>query len=527
MNYARYAVIHARHLPNKVCLVERTPSKNYRRTLTWRQFNDEINRVANFLKKELGIGDGDFVMHLQNNSLEWIITYYAIIKLGAVVVPLNFRFVGSDITYAAKVCNPKAFILGSEFLPVVQPVKAEMPTIKDYICIGEGAPDGMIDYGKTVATYKDTSEAIVDLDDQHDLAMMFTSGTTGKPKAVLHTHYSLNNTAIGNGMSYFVEKNDNYVFFLPLYHSGTMFLWAPFYATGATGTLIKEFKDPKWIIEAIAEEKGTDVLIVVPVAVALLNAIKKGDIKLSDYDLSSWKYLEIGAQPVPFEIMKGLVETFPAGVSNIYGITEGGGGGLFNLYPDEVLTHPGSIGKPTFGVEGKVVDFQGKEVEPGMVGELIFTTNRMMKGYFNNPEMTNDTLRDGWLYTGDLVRTDKEGFFYIVDRKKDMITSGGENIFPVEIEDTLMEHPFIDDVACIGYPDERLVEVVLAIVQLKKGATMTEQEVIDFAKSKLALYKVPRKVIFDNVMRNPTGKLMKPQMREKYTGRKEAFRKLD
>lgn len=527
MNYANYARIHSRHLGDKVCLIERTPSKGERRTLTWRQFNDEINRVANFLKKELAIGDGDFVMHLQNNSLEWIITYYAIIKLGAIVVPLNFRFVGSDITYAAKVCNPKAFILGSEFLPVVEPVRPEMPTIKHYICVGKGTPSSMIDYSTSIASYKDTSEAIVDVDDQHDLAMMFTSGTTGKPKAVLHTHYSLNNTAIGNGMSYFVEKNDNYVFFLPLYHSGTMFLWAPFYATGATGTLIREFKDPKWIIEAIAEEKGTDVLIVVPVAVALLNAIKKGDIKLSDYDLSSWKYLEIGAQPVPFEIMKGLVETFPAGVSNIYGITEGGGGGLFNLYPDEVLTRPGSIGKPTFGVEGKVVDFEGKEVQPGMVGELIFTTNRMMKGYFNNPEMTNDTIRKGWLYTGDLVRTDKEGFFYIVDRKKDMITSGGENIFPVEIEDALMEHPNIDDVACIGYPDERLVEVVLAIVQLKKGATMTEQEVIDFAKSKLALYKVPRKVIFDNVMRNPTGKLMKPQMREKYTGRKEAFRKLD
>ena len=144
-----------------------------------------------------------------------------------------------------------------------------------------------------------------------------------------------------------------------------------------------------------------------------------------------------------------------------------------------------------------------------------------------NPEMTADTIKDGWLYTGDLVKLDEEGFFYIVDRKKDMITSGGENIFPVEIEDTLMEHPKIDDVACIGYPDERLVEVVMAIVQLKSGEQMTEQEVIDFAKTKLALYKVPRKVLFDNVMRNPTGKLMKPQMREKYTGRREAFRKLD
>ena len=161
----------------------------------------------------------------------------------------------------------------------------------------------MIDY-RTLAASSDTSEAIIDVAGHHDLAMMFTSGTTGDPKPVLHTHDSLNNTAIGNGMSYFVEKNDNYVFFLPLYHSGTMFLWAPFYATGAVGTILREFNDPKWIIEAIAEEKGTDVLFVVPIAVAILNAVANGDINLDDYDLTSWRYMEIGAQPVPFDVMK-------------------------------------------------------------------------------------------------------------------------------------------------------------------------------------------------------------------------------
>lgn len=525
MNYANYAKINARHLPDKICLIERNPAQNERRTLTWKQFNDEINKVANYLSKDIGIKDGDYVMHLQNNSLEWLITYYAIIKLGAIVVPLNFRFVGADILYAAEVCDPKAFIIGPEFIPVVQPVQKDLKTVKTYICVGGDIPTDMVDY-KTIVASGDTTEAIVDVDDMHDLAMMFTSGTTGKPKPVMHTHYSLNNTAIGNGMSYFVQKNDNYLFFLPLYHSGTMFLWAPFYATGATGTILRDLKDPIWIIEAIAEEKCTDVLFVVPIAIGILNAIANGQLKLSDYDLSSWKTMEIGAQPVPFDVMKKLVETLPCKVSNIYGITEGGGGGTFNLYPEDVLRKPGSIGKPTFGVEGKLVDFEGKEVGPGEVGELIFTTKRMMKGYHNNPEMTASTLKDGWLYTGDLLQTDDEGFFYIVDRKKDMITSGGENIFPVEIEDALMECPKIDDVACIGYPDDRLVEIVMAIVQLKEGQTMTEEEVIAFAKTKIATYKLPRKVVFDTVMRNPTGKLMKPQMREKHTGRKEAFKKL-
>ncbi len=525
MNYSRYAAIHARHLPEKVCLIERNPSAGERRTLTWKKFNDEINRTANYLSEKLAVKKGDYVMHLQNNSLEWLITYYGIIRLGAVVVPLNFRFEGSDIKYAADVCDPDVFILGSEFSGVVKPVMEELTTIRDYICVGDDIPDDMIDF-KDIQKHGNVSDASIDVDDKHNLAMMFTSGTTGKPKPVLHTHYSLNNTALGNGMTYFVEKNDNYQIFLPLYHSGTMFLWAPFYATGATGTIIRDFRDPKWIIEAIAEEKCTDLLFVVPIAIALLNAMDSGDIDLSEYDLSSWKYMEIGAQPVPFDIMKQLVERLPCKVSNIYGITEGGGGGTFNLYPEDVIRKPGSIGKPTFGVEAKIVDVFGKELPHEEVGELIFKSNRMMEEYFNNPEMTKGTIKDGWLYTGDLLKTDEEGYFYIVDRMKDMVTCGGENIYPVEIESALMDHPDIDDVACIGYPDDRLVEIVLAIVQLKEGKNMTEDELLSFAKSKLALYKVPRKVVFDIVPRNPTGKLMKPQLREKYTGRRQAFQKL-
>ena len=525
MNYSGYASIHARHIPEKVCLIERAPAAATRRTFTWQKFNDEINRTANFLAKELGVKKGDFVMHLQNNSLEWLVTYYAIIRLGAVVVPLNFRFESPDIQYAAGVCNPDVFIFGSEFLGVVQPIKETLTSIKHFICVGETVPEEMIDFS-TIQNYGDTADAMVQVERDHGLAMMFTSGTTGKPKPVLHTHYSLNSTAVGNGMTYFVQKDDNYLIFLPLYHSGTLFLWAPFYATGAAGTIIKDFKDPMWIIEAIAAEGCTDTLFVVPIAIAILNAMGNGTINFKDYDLSSWKYMEVGAQPVPFDIMKELVEKLPCRVSNIYGITEGGGGGTFNLYPEDVLTKPGSIGKPTFGVEAKIVDPLGDELPADEVGELVFRTPRMMYAYYANPEKTAETIKNGWLYTGDLLKKDKDGYFYIVDRMKDMITSGGENIYPVEIEDALMDHPDIDDVACIGYPDDRLVEIVMAVIQLKDGRNMTEADVIAFAKTKLSLYKVPRKVIFDAVPRNPTGKLMKPQLRQKYTGRKEAFKQL-
>lgn len=526
MNYSKYAAIHARHLANKICLIERTPSIDKRRTLTWKQFNDAIDRTANYLAKECSVKDGDYVMHLQNNSLEWLITYYAVIRLGAIIVPLNFRFESSDVLYAANVCNPRVFILGSEFLKVVQPIQDKLKTVKQYICVGDTVPEGMIAYA-TVDLYDNVTDVMADVDGDHDLAMMFTSGTTGTPKPVVQSHFSMKSTAAANGMTYFVEKNDNYLFFLPLFHSGTMFLWAPFYATGATGTILREFNDPKYIMEAIAEEKCTDVLFVVPIGIMILNAIENGTINIADYDLSSWRYMEIGAQPVPFDIMKKLVENLPCRVSNIYGITEGGGGGLFNLYPEDVLKKPGSIGKPTYGVEAKIIDFEGNEVSAGSIGELIFSTDRMMKGYHENPKLTASTIQDGWLRTGDLVQTDEEGFFYIVDRMKDMITSGGENIYPVEIEDALMNHPDIEDVACIGYPDDRLVEIVLAVVQLKKGRSMTEKELITFAESKLAKYKLPRKVIFDDIPRSATGKVRKPVLREKYTGRKQAFIQLN
>ncbi len=222
MNYSKYAAIHARHLPEKICLIERTPSKGERRTLTWKLFNDAINRTANYLSKECNVKNGDYVMHLQNNSLEWLITYYGIIRLGAIVVPLNFRFEGSDILFAAKVCKPKVFILGSEFLKVVQPIQKDLSTVNTYISVGQDVPSDMIDYGQ-IAEYSDISDALVDVDDHHDLTMMFTSGTTGNPKPLIHTHFSLKSTAAGNGMSYFVQKNDNYLFFCHCITAGRCF----------------------------------------------------------------------------------------------------------------------------------------------------------------------------------------------------------------------------------------------------------------------------------------------------------------
>jgi acyl-CoA synthetase (AMP-forming)/AMP-acid ligase II len=523
MNFANYSRINALKYPEKICLIERVPSKNQRRTLTWKMFNDEINRVANYLRKQLGIKKGDHVLHLLNNCLDWIITYFGIIKLGAVVVPLNFRFIGEDIKYAGKISKPHAFILGTEFIDRVRPIQQDLGTVKNYIVVGDECPSDMTPYSE-IKNLNDTGEAIVGVQDEDGLALMFTSGTTGKAKPVIHTHGSLNATAIGNGISFPMEINDNYLIVHPLYHSGTMFYWAAFYAFGATGTLLLEFRDPRWIIEAIAEEKSTALFLVVPICVDMINKIKSGEIDIEDFDFSRLKYLTTGAQPVPSEVLKSLVDLLPCKIINTYGVTEAGGGATWSLYHDDVLAKPGSIGKPNFGVEGKIVDERGNEVLPGEVGELIIKSPRLMKGYFESPDMTAQSIRKGFFYTADLAQMDEEGYYYIVDRKKDMIACGGENIYPVEIEDVLHGHPDIDDAAVIGYPDERLVEIAMAVVQVKQGTSLSEDEVIDFCKSKLALYKVPRKVVFDHVPRNATGKIMKPALREKYTGEKGAFK---
>jgi len=523
LNFANYARINADKYREKLCLIERTPSRMQRRVLTWASFNNEINRVANFLSKKLHIKRGDRVLHLLNNSLEWIISYFGIIKLGAIVVPLNFRFIERDIQYAADISEPSAFILGSEFLDTVSLIRNGLQTVGNYIVIGNECPQTMIHYSE-IEKFDDMEEAMVEVAYEDDLALMFTSGTTGTAKPVIHTHGSLNATAIGNGMSVPLDINDNYVIVLPLYHSGSLFLWTPYYALGATGTLILECRDPQWILEAIDEEKGNGILLVVPTCVDLIKRIENREIKLQNYDLSSWKYLMTGAQPVPHKIFETLIRALPCKIIHTYGVTEGGGGVTWTIAHEDILSKPGSIGKPNFGVAAKIVDEGGEEVPPGQVGEMIIKTPRLMKGYFKNLEKTRQSIKNGYFYTGDLVRQDEEGYFYVVDRKKDMITCGGENIYPVEIEEVLHEHPEIDDASVIGYPDERLIEIVLAVVQLKEKSIMSEEDIISYCKSKLALYKVPRKVMFDQVPRNPTGKIMKPALREKYTGKKEAFK---
>jgi acyl-CoA synthetase (AMP-forming)/AMP-acid ligase II len=526
MNFARFCGLNASKFPEREFIIESYPSKGIRKAITWKQLDDQTNKLANFMIKECGVKKGDIVVHLMMNSIEWYVCYMAVLKTGATVTPLNFRFASADIKYAADVTKCKVFILGDGFLPRVEPIMKEMSYVKKYVCFGDQVPPTMVSY-KDIVEKGDSKNVLVETADDDMAELMFTSGTTGAPKPVCHTHNTLFYIGIGCALTYNEGYKSVYLAPHPFYHSGTLFLSFPSYI--AAGKILMPMEiQPKYYLRTLADEKCTGGWNTVPVWSDVINAILSGEVKLEDYDLSALTHIEIGAQPVPYVLLENSKKVFPKlPVANIYGITEGGGGGTINLYDEDIMRKPGFIGKPTVFMEAKVVDDKGNECPPGIVGELLLKGPRLMKEYAFNPEMTAKTVENGWLHTGDLAYKDEEGFFCFVDRAKDLIIRGGENIFPVEIEGFLLKHPKIQDIGVMGYPHLRLVEIVMAVIQTKPGQTLTDQEVLDFCKEKgLAKFKWPEKIIYANIPRNPAGKVEKPKLREMYVKpAKEAMEK--
>lgn len=518
MNFARFCTANASKYPTREFLVESFPSLGARRVLTWEQLEEQTNKLANYLTRECGIKKGDCVQHLLMNSLEWYVVYMAVLKIGAVVSPLNFRFASGDIKYACDVTRSRTFVLGEQFIPRVEAIRAEIPYCESFICLGDDVPEGYISYHDIIAA-GDPSPALVEVEDDQTAELMFTSGTTGAPKPVSHSHGTLFWIGIGNALTYNEGYNSNYLAPHPFYHSGTLFLSFPSFIAAGKILMPMELK-PQLLLQSIVEEKCTGGWITVPTWSDVISAIKSGEIYIHDYEgkLSALRHLELGAQPVPFVLLEDTKKIFPhLPIGNIYGITEGGGGGLTNCYDEDILRKPGSIGRATAFMEAKIVDGDLKEVPAHQVGELLIKGPRLMKEYAFNPEMTAQTVVDGWLRTGDLAYMDEEGFIFFTDRAKDLIIRGGENIFPAEIEDVLRKHPAVQDAAVLGYPHPRMVEIVMAVVQLKPGRSVPAEEVIEFVKSKgLAKFKWPEKIVFSEVPRNPAGKIEKPKLREMY-----------
>ena len=493
-------------------LIEPSRAAYYRREITWNVFNEKANRFANLLI-ERGIKKGEKVGILLMNCLEWLPIYFGILKTGALAVPLNFRYSADEIKYCVELAEIDILVFGPEFIGRVEEIADEISKGRLLYFVGDGCPGFAEDYNAHTANCSSQSPKI-DVNDDDEAAIYFSSGTTGFPKAILHNHESLMHAAKAEQNHHGQTKDDVFLCIPPLYHTGAKMHWFGSLLTGGKAVLLKG-TSPKTILQAVSEEHCTIVWLLVPWAQDLLLALDNKDLDIADYDLDQWRLMHIGAQPVPPSLIKHWKEYFPHHQYDTnYGLSESIGPGCVHLGVDNI-DKVGAIGKAGYGWEAKIIDEQGETVKQGETGELAVKGPGVMTCYYRDPKATAEVLHDGWLYTGDMAMEDEDGFIFLVDRKKDVIISGGENIYPVQIEDFLRTNEAILDVAVIGLADHRLGEISAAIIELKPGVECTEEDIQEFCK-KLPRYKRPRKIIFADVPRNPTGKIEKPKLREKY-----------
>jgi fatty-acyl-CoA synthase len=512
---------------DKTALVERAPSLNTRKDITWEEFYTQSNKLANALDR-YKIEKGDKIVQLMTNCLEWLPIYFGILFTGAWVVPLNFRFESDKILLCTNIAEAKVFIFGEEFIESIESVINELEqSVKLWIFTGpeDLCPDWAVQYQTFIKDESGDIPPKVDLDIDDDAALYFTSGTTGTPKAVLLTHKNLAHACEVEQAHHGQTHEDVFLCIPPLYHTGAKMHWMGSFLKGGKCILLKGV-NPKWIIEAVSEEMCTIVWLLVPWAHDILIAIENNEIALSKYNLSQWRLMHAGAQPVPPSLIENWHNYFPdQAYDTNYGLTESTGPGCIHLgvkNSDRI----GPIGLPGSHWEAKIVDKQGTVLFGNESGELIVKGPGVMKEYYKNPQATADTLRDGWLHTGDIARYDLDGFIWLVDRKKDMIIYGGENIFPVEIENFFQTNNKIKDVAVIGIPDDRLGEIPAGIISVKPGCIMCESDIIEFQKA-LPRYKRLKKIFFGDVPRNPTGKIEKPKLRRIYAAdKRKDLRKL-
>ena len=494
-------------------LVESANTEPYRREITWSVFNEKANRFAHLLL-ERGIKRNDKVGILLMNCLEWLPIYFGVLKAGAIAVPLNFRYASDEIQYCVDLADVDILVFGPEFIGRIEEIADQIIHNRLLLYVGDGCPTFAEDYYALTMNCSSTNLNL-DINDQDLAAIYFSSGTTGFPKAILHDHTSLMHSCKVEQVHHGQTRDDIFLCIPPLYHTGAKMHWFGSLLSGSKAVLLKGTK-PEMILDAVSREKCTIVWLLVPWAQDILDALDSGRLKLEDYDLSQWRLMHIGAQPVPRSLIRRWKEYFPNhDYDTNYGLSESIGPGCVHLGLENIHK-VGAIGVPGYGWECRIVDARREDVPKGEVGELAVKGPGVMLEYYKDPKATAEVLDDeGWLYTGDMAQLDEDGFIWLVDRKKDVIISGGENLYPVQIEDFLHGFEPIHDVAVIGLADKRLGEKATAIIKLKEGYTCTEEDVMNYCK-KLPKYKRPREIIFADVPRNATGKIEKPKLREMY-----------
>ncbi len=516
----------AKNYPDKIALVElnynnicrdekinnNCLNKVYRKEITWKSFNDISNKLAHCLLERNTEVYGKTAI-LMKNRIEWLPIFFGILKSGRVAVLLNYNFSLEEILHCVKLTDCSQIIFSEEYSEIINNIHETIPTIKRFISVDKNH-ENYVEYYYDLLSYYPPSSPDIFIDDNNPAAIYFSSGTTGLSKAILHSHNALMASAITEQVHHDQTINDIFLIIPPLYHAGAKIHWFGSLIAGGSAVILNT-NSPKSIIETIATERITIAWLLMVSVRDILDAIDCGDINLDNYDLSSWRLMHMGAQPIPPFLIQRWLKKFPAQKYDTnYGLTEAAGPGCVHL-GIENAHKAGSIGKAGFGWTVSIINEEGEKVPRGMVGELAVKGAGIMLGYYNDPHATSKVLKNGWLLTGDMAFEDDEGFIYLVDRKKDLIISGGENIYPVQIEEYLRGNINVKDVAVIGFPDCRLGEIVGAIIELKEFSKCNKADILDYCKG-LPAYKRPRKIFFDVIPRNATGKIQKAKLRDKY-----------
>ncbi|HUT71049.1 MAG TPA: long-chain-fatty-acid--CoA ligase [Desulfatiglandales bacterium] len=486
--------------------------------VTFAQFNGRVNSLIHALSSS-GVKKGDVMGILSWNRLEYLDVYGAAMKGGFIASPFNPRLHGEELDYLINYSEANTLFVGPELVATVSSLRSRLPGVKHYIAFGDPAP-GMLSHHELLATHP-SDEPHMNVRKDDPFLIFYTSGTTGVPRGSLYTHLrKLDNTRI-KALEMGTKPGDRHIMVLPFFHiGGDSHVWPFFLVGGCNVIMTQKIFDPVSVLQAIQDERATDMQIV---PTQLGSMLSRHDLK--DYDLSSLNRIYYAASPMPVELLRKGLEIFGPIFSQGYGQTESGP--QITSLPrkaHQVLDRPleeqkvlRSCGQPSLGVHVRIVDENKTDVEPGVVGEIIAQSDSIMVEYWHRPEETREAIIDGWLHTGDLGYYDENGFIYIVDRKKDMIVTGGENVYSREVEDVLYKHPAIGEVAVIGIPDPVWVERVHAVVALKEDAIASENEIIAFCKEHVASYKAPKSVEFlESLPKNPQGKILKKEIRAKY-----------
>ncbi|AOY59256.1 MULTISPECIES: class I adenylate-forming enzyme family protein [Desulfococcus] len=512
MNLGQHFKVNAKKYANKLVLKDQT------RSFTYAETNRRVNRLAHCLM-DLGLSKGDKVAVFMDNCIEIIEVYLATAKTGIIIVPINFRLVGREVEYIVNNSDAKAMIVEAQFAEIIDPIKKNLEKIapQNYVIVG-GESAGYLEYERFISGRPD-KEPDVSVKPEDTWILIYTSGTTGKPKGVIRSHESHIAYYLINGLEMGFNDRDYCLNIMPLCHINSTFYTFIFLYLGGSVYVhpALSFKAPE-LLKIVEEEKITFISLI-PTHYNLILNVDEGNRRR---DVSSIRKLLCSSAPVRQKMKRAIMTFFPnAELYEGYGSTEAGC--VTVLKPEDQISRAGSIGQETLGTDFvKILDFEGNEVATGEVGEIFSRGPMLFDEYYKLPEKTLESFKNGWFSAGDLGRKDEDGYYYIVDRKNNMIITGGENVYPSEVEEVVGSHECVFDCACIGLPDEKWGEKIVAVVALKDGVDekdINEKDIQDCCRVKLASYKRPKEIIFiksDEMPRTPTGKILHRKLKDRY-----------